>query len=43
MRLEFPMLTIATQMEISVANMNCQDIYTTNFGMTEDMATALCT
>ena len=28
MQLEFPMLTIATQLEISVKDMECQDIYT---------------
>ena len=43
MQLEFPMLTIATQMEISVRDMNCQDIYTSKFGMQEEMATSLCT
>ena len=43
MRLEFPMLTIATQMEITLKDMSCQDIYTTKFGMTDEMATSLCT
>ena len=43
MRLEFPMLTIATQMEINLRGLTCQEIYTNVFGMTTEMATALCT
>jgi len=36
------MLTIASQLNQTIYGMACEDIYTTNFGMSADSATALC-
>jgi hypothetical protein len=45
MNLEFPMLTIASQLNRNLnleGNPSCEDIYTKNFGMDAANATALC-
>ena len=45
MSLEMPMLTLATQMALDFesSGLTCQDMYTTNLGLTDVQATSLCT
>ena len=45
MSLEFPMLTMASQVssDVTTSGLACADFYTTNLDLTSDQATALCT
>jgi len=43
MNLEFPMLTIASQLNQTLDGLSCYEVYNTNFGMSSDNANALCT
>ena len=43
MSLEFPMLTLASQVNITLEGVACEDFYNDTLHMTEAQATALCT